>query len=44
MRLVIINTADYILFVKTADFVLRIVQRTNTKSGPHADMLNGRYI
>ena len=41
---VIINTADYILFGKTAVFVLMIVQCTSIQSGPDGVMSNVRYI
>jgi hypothetical protein len=40
----ITNTTDYILFVKTAVFVLPIVQCTNTRCGLNADTLHIRYI
>jgi len=43
-RLVITNTIDYILYGKTAVFVLPMLQWTNTQYGPNADILNVRYI
>ena len=44
LRLVIKNTNDYILFMKTAVFVLRFAQCTNKGHGQDADMLHVRYI
>ena len=43
-RLVITNIIDYILYEKTAVFVLPILQWTITQYGPNTHMLKFGYI